>query len=316
MFDYKDINLISRHISTIKSRDEVDISSKIFGIKRNPIIASPMKDVCNSAVANIMENNGSLGIIHRFMSIDKQVAETNELMYPICAIGINGDYLDRYKELVKHGVKTFCIDVANSSSIFVKNTVKDLLNIFPAKFIVGNAISVEGVDFYNDLPEVEAVRCGVAGGNACTTQSTTGMYYPMATLISECSRNTDKKIIADGGIRTASDYCKALALGADFVMIGGLISKTKESPAELISVGEKQFKLLHGSASYENQKIYKEVPRYIEGKTVFLEYENESLEDFLERFNQGLRSSMSYANAFDLNQYRDNVSILTNRGYL
>jgi IMP dehydrogenase len=312
MFDYDDINLISRHISSVSSREDVNIDSEIFGQKRFPIIASPMKDVCNGKVAKIMESSGCLGIIHRFMSIEQQVSEiySNEISDPVCAIGINGDYLDRYKELINHGVKNFCIDVANSSSVRVKDTVKQLLNIFPAKFIVGNAMSIEGVNYYNDIEEVVAVRCGVAGGGACTTKTTTGMYHKMASLIMECSKNTDKKIIADGGIKNASDYCKAVALGADFVMIGGLISKTKDSPAELVSVGDKQYKMMHGSASYENQKIYKEVPRYIEGKTVFLEYENESLVDFIERFNQGLRSSLSYCDSFNLEEYRQKVTIL------
>lgn len=311
MLDYKDITLISRQISEIKSRDDISISSSLFGESRRPIIASPMKDVCDGNVAEIMEKEGCQGIIHRFMDIEQQCVEAtySGIKNPICAIGINGDYLDRYKRLIKNHVKRFCIDVANSSSIYVKNTVKELLDINPdSRFIVGNAVSIEGVNYYNDIPEVEAIRVGVAGGKACTTKNATGIYYPMASLINEC-KDSGKIIIADGGIREVGDFCKAIALGADMVMVGSVIAKAQESPAELVWRDNNQYKLYHGSASYENQKIYKDTPRYIEGRSVLLEYKSETLSSILNSYFEGLRSSMSYCNATNLSEYRKNIEI-------
>jgi len=313
MLHYHNVNLISRKISEFNSRDDAFILSEIFGKRYCPIIASPMKDVCNGRIASTMERNGCFGIIHRFMTISEQVNEVvlSEIRTPVCAIGINGDYIDRYKALLGQGVNHFCIDVANSSSVKVKNAVKELLNISPAKFIVGNSVSVEGVNYYNDMPEVEAIRVGVAGGLGCTTRNTTGVFHPMVNLLLEC-RNTDKVIIADGGIKEPRDYCIALACGADFVMFGSLIARTQDSPAELIDKDGKQYKLYHGSASYENQKNYKAIPRYIEGRSVLLDYDNEQLGDLIVRFNDGLRSSMSYCNAFDLQEYRNNVEVIRN----
>src|SRR5574343_594236 len=311
--DFNDINLISRQISTIKSRDEINLFSLLFGNKYlSPIIASPMKDVCDGNVANIMEKLGGFGIIHRFLTIENQVLESKKVNNPICAIGINGDYIERYVELINNGVENFCIDVANSSSIFVKEAILKLLSIYSdSKFIVGNVIAKEGIEFYNDIPNVEGFRVSVASGKACTTKNATGMYHPPISLLLECRKVTDKVIIADGGIKEAQDYCKAIACGADFIMIGSLICQCRESPSELILRDNKEYKLYHGSASFENQKIYKENPRYIEGRTVLLEYKNLSIENIINSFQEGLKSSMSYANAINMIEYRKNIEITT-----
>jgi IMP dehydrogenase len=308
--DFKDISLISRQISTIGSRDEINISSKIFNKEYNtPIIASPMKDVCDKKLAEKMINLGGQGVIHRFSSIEEQI-HSNIFKEAIYAIGINGDYLERYKALVNAGVKYFCIDVANSSSIYVKEAIQKLLKIQKSEFIVGNVISKEGIIFYEDTPEVIGFRVSVASGKACTTKNATGMYYPPISLLLECREITDKVIIADGGIKEPQDYCKAIACGADFIMLGSVIAQTKDSPAEIIVKDGKEYKLYHGSASYENQKLYKNIPKYIEGRTVLLEFKHESLEEVLTKFQEGLKSSMSYANARNIEEYRKNVEII------
>lgn len=310
---FNDISLISRQISTIKSRDEIKISSTIFGMSfPTPIIAAPMKDVCNGKVAKEMLNLGGLGIVHRFGSLQEQYQNClhESGISSVYAIGINGDFKDRYRNLVEIGAKRFCIDVANSSSSYVKDAIKDLLEIKESQFIVGNVISREGISFYDDLPQVVGFRVSVASGKACTTKNATGMFYPPVSLLLECRDSTDKVIIADGGIKEPQDYCKAIACGADFIMLGSLICQTKDSPGEIIMKDGKEFKLYHGSASYENQKLYKDVPKYIEGRTVLLEFKNESLQELLSKFQEGLKSSMSYANARTLEEYRTNVELI------
>lgn len=148
----------------------------------------------------------------------------------------------------------------------------------------------------------------IVHNSACITKNNTGIYHCMASLINEC-KDSGKTIIADGGIREVGDFCKAIALGADMVMMGSVLAKAHESPAELVWKDDRQHKLFHGSASYENQKIYKETPRYIEGKSVLLEYKSESLSSILNSYFEGLRSSMSYCNATNLEEYRKNVEI-------
>ncbi len=113
-------------------------------------------------------------------------------------------------------------------------------------------------------------------------------------------------MIADGGIGEPADMCKAIACGADIVMLGGAIAKTTDSPAELIKKDGVFYKVYHGSASFEIQKR----TRYIEGRTRLLDYEGETLESLIARFCDGLRSSMSYFNARNLEEYRNNVSFV------
>ena len=310
---FNDVSLVSRQISTINSRDEIVLSEPLFPslMVSNPIIASPMKDVCDGLVAKEMQDSGACGIIHRFSSIEQQIIDTLVVENPICAIGVIGDYLDRFKELYKVGVRYFCIDVANSSTNRVRYIVKQLLDIHSnCQFIVGNVMCKEGVDFWNDIPEVCAIRVGVAGGSGCTSKNATGMYHPYISLLMECREVTDKVLIADGGIKEAQHMCYALAAGADFVMLGSLIAKCKESPAEIVNRDGKQYKLYHGSASYENQSLYKDIPRYIEGKSVLLEYKQETIAQTMQSFLDGLKSSMSYANARTLEEYRKNVEII------
>ncbi len=171
-------------------------------------------------------------------------------------------------------------------------------------------MSKEGILFYKDIKEVLGFRISVASGKACTTKNATGMYYPSVSLLLECRDATDKVLIADGGIKEPQDYCKAIASGADFIMLGSLIAQCKESPAETLLREHKEYKLYHGSASFENQKIYKENPKYIEGRTVLLEYHNLSIVDLLNSFQEGLKSSMSYANSRSILEYRNNVEII------
>lgn len=302
--------LISRQISTIKSRDELHILQNFCGDKYNPFIASPMKDVVNLTVAKILEENKCIGILHRFQSIEDQYFESIKLDNPFCAIGINGDYIDRFKALFSGKVTNFCIDVANSSSINVKNAVKEILEISDdINIIVGNVMSKEGIEFWNDIPQVVGLRIATSTGAGCSTFNATAMIHPPISLLLECRPETSKFLIVDGGIKEPKDACLAIAAGADFVMMGSNFAKCKESPAKKVQLGQKVYKSYSGSASFEVQKLYKESPRYIEGKSILLDYSEESINGLLSYFQDGLKSSMSYANAKNIQEFRQNVSI-------
>lgn len=143
--------------------------------------------------------------------------------------------------------------------------------------------------------------------SGCTTKNATGIYQGMISCIIEC--NDVKKrtfMIADGGIKSPADFCKAIAFGADLVMMGSIIASTKESPAKIHEDGK--HKVYNGSASLEIQKLYKEFPKYIEGTTRLLEYTGMPLEVQLSKYIEGLKSSMSYFNAKKLESYRKNIS--------
>lgn len=311
MYDLCDISLIPRVISTIDSRSDISINIP-FKNKFNlssPIIASPMKDVCDGKIAKIMWEFGGLGIIHRFNSIENQ-AEEYEIAHCTCAcaIGINGDYFDRFNILYDNGCRIFCIDTANGASSKVEKVINNISRD-DVSIIVGNVASRECYEWLEQFDNVVAIRCGIAGGNACTTKNATGIYHPMVSCIRECAEVKKRTLlIADGGIKEPADMCKAIALGADLVMLGTGIANTSDSPAEIIKRDGKLYKVYHGSASFEIQKEYREAPRYIEGRTKILEYDGESLEALITRFGDGLRSCMSYFNARSLDEFRKNVS--------
>ena len=308
--DYDNVCLVPRTISQIKSRDDIDISSHNSDIDLDvPIIASPMRDVCDGNIAHRIWELGGLGIIHRFCSIEEQVEYYMQEGHSFCAIGLNDE--NRFKALYDEGCKQFCIDVANGANIAVAQAIEYYLDMSEDHiiFIVGNIASVECFNWLEKQPNVVGIRVGIAGGDVCTTKNATGIYHPALSLIKECyeGRKTSTLIIADGGVRCPGDFCKAIAFGADAVMLGSLIAATAESPAELIRQGNSLFKLYHGSASFDIQSTYK-VPKYIEGKSKLIPYEEDTLEALMIRFKDGLRSSMSYFNARNLNEYRRNIS--------
>ncbi len=308
--DYKDVSLVSRQVSTISSRDEIDTSVEFCGRKLSiPIIASPMKDVCDGYLASIMMDNGAFGIIHRFSSVAQQVAEYKKAPGAGCAIGINNDWQERYNALYKAGCRIFCVDVASGANKNIIPNLEYMRRDEDSYIVIGNTVSIEGFLFL-EFNDVNAVRVGVAGGAGCTTKNATGIYHPMISLIKETYHGRQDhrvSIIADGGIKEPGDFCKAVIFGADVAMFGSLLANTKESPAEKITKGGKRYTQYSGSASEKTQQIYKDVPRYIEGRTTLLEFKDETVKELLNRFSEGLRSSMSYFNARNLAEYRKNI---------
>jgi IMP dehydrogenase len=268
-----------------------------------------MMDVCNGGVALKMSQLGGLGIIHRFLSIEDQVAEYLKAPLSGCAIGVNGDSSDRLISLYHNGCRIFCIDVANGASTLVKEAIEEISKHYPdISLIVGNVASKETYKWLEQFALVRAIRVGIAGGNACTTKNATGVYHPMASCINECSQaKTRTLLIADGGITEPSDFCKSIALGADIVMLGSTIASTKDSPAKIMNISGKRYKVYHGSASFDIQKTYRDQPKYVEGTQRLLDYNHETLDHLINRFMNGLKSSMSYFNSKTIEEYQINT---------
>ena len=321
-FGYDKICLIPRIKSSLESRDNADASVDFANIKlTSPLIASPMPDVCESDMAISLWSLGAFGIIHRFMSSEEQGKHYSKVLENYAnagvAIGINGDWQERYEILSNLGCKIFCIDVANGFSKnieFVINYLKEDQENF---IIAGNVASKEGFNFLADLG-VDAIRVGIAGGKVCSTKNETGVLSPMASTIIEISEfkkenNLKALIIADGGIKQPADFCKALALGADIVMAGGIFAGTDEAPGNVIKDNSgKMHKLFRGAASFSTQKyLAGKKPTYVEGIETFVDYAG-PVKNVIERFNRGLKSSMSYFNAFNLSEYKENISWAVN----
>jgi IMP dehydrogenase len=330
---YEQVTLVPRQISELRSRSEADTGVDAFGLTiKLPLVASPMPDVCNGRMAYTLARLGAFGIIHRFQSIQNQIDEYNgvaikdlnqtdrdELMkYIGCAIGIADDSFDRFVALYNSGCRVFCIDTANGANFRVADTIKKIRDEYgnSVYLIAGNIATGKGYSFLADA-NADAVRVGIAGGSVCTTRTETGVYVPMASSVMECVEAREKLnhkplIIADGGVRKPADLCKALALGADLAMAGGIFAGTKESPGMVIRPEfdpTRKVKLYRGAASFSVQYEYTDFrPEYNEGDESFVPYIG-SVEDVLKRFSAGLRSSMSYMNARTIKEYQKNVTI-------
>lgn len=304
-YDYKNVQLIPRKISSIGSRDTIDCSSTLGNLKLDiPIIAPPMVDVIDGEVGRKITDVGALGINHRFQTIENQLNDFLKNGLP-CAVGVT-ESINRINHLYQVGCRYFCIDVANGATTTVKELLVAYEKIFTkAKYIVGNVCSKEGFDYLQNLPNVVGIRTGVSGGEGCSTKNCTGIYFPAISLIIECKSIKKKGIalIADGGIKEPQDMCKAIAFGADMIMMGSVLSRASDSPAKLIE-GKKVYR---GSASADIQRLYKEKPKYVEGKVRQLEPSYETVAETLIRFKEGLLSSMSYFDAKNIKEYQNNL---------
>ena len=185
--------------------------------------------------------------------------------------------------------------------------------------MAGNIANPKTCEYILRWHNVDYIRLSIGTGNCCITSSNTGIHYPIASLIKECCKikkqyNKDVKIVADGGIRNYSDVVKALALGADYVMIGSLFGSMKESAAENVydDSGKIKEKKIYGmSTKIAQYKINPENLKTSEGicRTVKSEY---SISQWVENMTAYLKSAMSYCNAKTLTEFIGVPEIIIN----
>ena len=330
MYTFDNMALIPRHLSTIEHRSEAVTNVHFCGADLTvPIVASPMPDVCDGKMAKRLAELGAIGLIHRFQPTEDQVQQflsvgnhVTEKVQAGCAIGASGDYLERFRALADVGCRMYCIDTANGFNAQVGKCIDDIRKIWgtghSARYgqlyiIAGNIATVEGYRYLEDCA-VDAVRVGIAGGSVCTTRTETGVHLPTAQSLWEIEqyRQGSRKgplVIADGGIRTPADLCKALALGADIAMGGNIFAGTEEAPGSVLKVDNKLYKLYRGAASFSTQQEYSgRTPTYSEGDETLVPYKG-GVRKVIHRFRGGLQSSMSYMNARSIDEFRNKVEI-------
>lgn len=306
--NYNDIGLVPRKVSEIKSRSSIDPRVKFCGLDIFPLVAAPMCDVSSSSLIISLRKAGSYGWIHRFQTVEEQAIEYEKVLDARfdcgCAIGL--DDLDRLKALYDIGCNSFLIDVANAGNTRVLNFIEQINSQYDVYLTIGNVNSVEIVRVLSDY-DIQGIRVGISGGSHCTTKNATGIQRGQISMLQEIWKQGPFgfRIICDGGIKIPGDMCKAL-IWSDLVMAGGVFAASYQSPAKEIRTERGIKKLFRGSASFSVQQLYREKPKHIEGTESLIDI-GSSIEDIIQKFRDGLCSSMSYANALSLSEFREKM---------
>ena len=240
------------------------------------------------------------------------------------AVGITSDVLDRVNALNKSGVDAIVIDTAHGHSKGVSDVLKKVKKQFSdLDIIVGNVATTDAAK-YLIKNGADAIKVGIGPGSICTTRVIAGVGYPQLSAIMEVRKalvDTDIPLIADGGIRFTGDIPKAIAAGADSVMLGSMLAGTRESPGETIIYEGRKYKTYRGMGSVEAMKmgskdryfqdveddIKKLVPEGIVGRVPFKGDLNESIHQFV----GGLRAGMGYCGAKNIAMLKANGKFIT-----
>lgn len=321
-FDFEDITIVPAALSDIASRTEINLEYL-------PLFVAPMDTVVNS-------ENVSKFIASRLevcMPRGESVADyLNDVVFHSFGLDEVIALLDTNTLLPKRVL----IDVANGHMKKLYDTSKRIKTVQPHVILmIGNIANPETFREYS-LIGVDYIRCGIGGGSACTTSANTGIHYPMASLIRECyeiacTLDKPSKIVADGGFRKYDDIIKAIALGADYVMLGGVLNKTLES------CGDKYIQLHDGSkyvktTQEEAEIIYKSgghvstIYRGMSTKEVQAKWGRSALKTaegitkynqvqytlsgWTENFVDYLKSNMSYCSKRNLESYKGEVNFI------
>ena len=234
------------------------------------------------------------------------------------AVGVTNDLLERTSALVKSNVDAIVIDTAHGHSKGVAYALKSVKKEFPnLDVVVGNIATGDAAKYLVGLG-ADAVKVGIGPGSICTTRVIAGVGYPQLSAVMEVSnsiKGSGVPVIADGGIRYTGDIPKAVAAGADAVMLGSLLAGTKESPGETVIFEGRKFKTYRGMGSVEAMKkgskdryfqdveddIKKLVPEGIVGR---VPYKGELYES-IHQFVGGLRAGMGYCGTKDIKTLQD-----------
>jgi IMP dehydrogenase len=242
------------------------------------------------------------------------------------AVGIGSDMMERVDALVKAGVDVVALDSAHGHSINIIKAVKVIKDAYPnLDVIAGNVATAEAT---KDLIEAgaDAIKVGIGPGSICTTRVVAGIGVPQVTAVYDCSRVAaayDIPVIADGGIKFSGDIPKAIASGADVVMLGSLFAGTEESPGEIVMYQGRSFKMYRGMGStaameagskdrYFQNDTKKFVPEGVEGRVPYRGY----LKDIIYQLVGGLRSGMGYCGTGSIEDLKANGKFIriTNAG--
>lgn len=280
----------------------------------------------------LVDENGILKGLITIKDIEKQVKYPNRAtdargrLLAGAALGIGSDMMERAAALVKAGVDVVGLDSAHGHSANVIEAVRTLKAAYPdLDVIAGNVATAEATV---DLIEAGAdcIKVGIGPGSICTTRVVAGIGVPQITAVYDCAKAAKPygiPVIADGGIKYSGDIPKAIAAGANVVMLGSLFAGTEESPGEIVMYQGRSFKTYRGMGStaameagskdrYFQNETKKFVPEGVEGRVPYRGY----LKDIIYQLVGGLRSGMGYCGTATIEELQENGQFMriTNAG--
>ena len=311
---FDDVTLIPQYSSVLPS-ETITYTKLAHNLNLQiPLMSSAMDTVTESKMAIALSKSGGIGIIHRNLSIERQVQEVKKVkknnFLVGAAIGVNSKDIERADELSKAKVDMIIIDTAHGHTqkvLFMIKKIKKKLK--KCVLCAGNIATGKAAKFLADSG-VDIVKVGIGPGSICTTRLVTGIGVPQLSAVLQVKKalkNYKTRIISDGGIKFSGDIAKAIAAGADAVMIGSLFSGTTESPGKIFKQKGKLFKNFRGmgsvgamsigSADRYYQKKFKNVSKYVpEGVEGIVKFKG-PVNKIIYNLIGGLKSSMGYLGA-------------------
>ncbi|XP_075425153.1 GMP reductase 2 [Ascaphus truei] len=316
--DFKDV-LVRPKRSTLKSRSEVDLS-RSFTFRNSgqsyhgiPIIAANMDTVGTFQMARALSKFCLFTAIHKHYTAqewkDFAASDPDCLEHVAVSSGTGQSDFQQLEKIVAAvpRIRYICLDVANGYSEQFVQHVKDVRARFPEHTIMaGNVVTGEMVEELI-LSGADIIKVGIGPGSVCTTRKKTGVGYPQLSAVIECAdaaHGLNGHIISDGGCSCPGDVAKAFGAGADFVMLGGMLSGHTESGGETIEKNGKKYKLFYGmSSETAMQKHAGGVAEYraSEGKTVEVPFRGD-VEHTIRDILGGIRSTCTYVGAAKLKE--------------
>ena len=324
---FDDVLLLPRYSNVLPSDTNISLNLTKKITLEAPFLSSAMDTVTESRMAIAIAKSGGLGVIHRNLSIKDQTKEIIKVksknLLVGAAVGTNKEDLSRSKSLIDNGCDLIVVDTAHGHSEKVLKILSKLKKInSKIPICVGNIATGEAAKkLYNSGADI--IKVGIGPGSICTTRMVAGIGVPQISAVMDVKKALKKKnvkIISDGGIKFSGDIAKALAAGADAIMMGSIFAGTDESPGKKFKYKGKLYKqyrgmgsigaMSSGSANRYFQKNFKDkskfVPEGVEGRVIY----KGSVSKIIYQLKGGLRSSMGYIGAKNLNQIIKNAEFI------
>ena len=308
---FDDVTLVPQY-SSILPYETITKTELSKNLKLNiPLLSSAMDTVTESKMAIAIAKSGGLGIIHKNLNPKKQALEVKKVkknnMIVGAAVGTNEKDIDRVYKLLESKVDLIVVDTAHGHTKKVLTIINKIKKISKNSIVcAGNIATGKAAKFLADSG-VDIVKVGIGPGSICTTRLVAGIGVPQLSAVLDVKKalkNYKTKIISDGGIKFSGDISKAIAAGADAVMIGSLFAGTTESPGKIFKYKGKLYKNFRGMGSAgamsagsadryfqkKNKNISKYIPEGVEGIVQF----KGPLHKIIYQLVGGLKSSMGY----------------------